>query len=439
MKLRQHRRKSVAVAVLFSFSLLCSSCRTASVHATEGDVPSATAQQADIQLRFLADGSLKATQSRIITAPPVAGGALRIIRLAHTGAAVHKDEIVLEFDPTQQEYNLAQSRSDVAQAEQEIVKARADAEVQAAEDTTALLKARYAVRRAELDVSKNELLSEIDAKKNDLALEEARRALAQLVTDIQSHSTSNKATLAVSEEKRNKAHLAMQQAEQNIQNMKVKAPLNGIVLVHGNENSTGGMFWGGMALPEYHVGDTANPGNTVAEVIDISEMEITAQVSERDRPFIKSGQVVEVSMDAFSNKPFTGKVVNVAGATGQGFFFDNLQRKFGVTIHLDHADSLLRPGFTARLVFLGDQLPRALSIPGEAVFEQSGKTVAYLRNGSSWQPQEIRVLAYSEGRAIVSSGISAGAQVALVNPENRSTTKSKSNQASSPPLPGGAT
>ena len=50
-------------------------------------------------------------------------------------------------------------------------KGQADASVQAAEDKTAMIKAKFAVRRAELDVSKNELLSEIDAKKNDLALE----------------------------------------------------------------------------------------------------------------------------------------------------------------------------------------------------------------------------------------------------------------------------
>src|SRR5207248_2142269 len=97
-------------------------------------------------------------------------------------------------------------------AEQEIAKSKADAAVQAAEDQTALLKAKYDVRRAELEVSKNELVSKIDAQKNVLALDEAKRALTQLEQDIRSHSASNKAALAISEEKRNKARLAMNQA-----------------------------------------------------------------------------------------------------------------------------------------------------------------------------------------------------------------------------------
>ncbi|HEY1468156.1 MAG TPA: hypothetical protein VGF61_03885 [Candidatus Acidoferrum sp.] len=250
--------KSFAAALLLALALFCASCGVSTVGASEGDVPSGAVQKGDVQLRFPTDGLLKATQTRGVTVPAVAGGTLRIIRLAHTGSSVKKGDIVLEFDPSQQEYLMAQNRSDLAQAEQEILKDKADAEVQAAEDATTLLKAKYAVRRAELDVSKNELLSEIDAKKNLLALEEARRALAQLQADIQSHSTSSQAAMALSQEKHNKARLAMQQAEENIQNMKVKAAIDGMVVIHGNRNSTGGMFWGGMTLPEYHVGDQAN-------------------------------------------------------------------------------------------------------------------------------------------------------------------------------------
>lgn len=424
-------------ALLLILALSCASCGVSPVGASDGDVPSGSAQKGDVQLRFPTDGLLKATQSRAVTVPAVAGGTLRIIRLAHTGSGVKKGDIVLEFDPSQQEYLMAQNRSDLAQAEQEILKDRADAEVQAAEDNTALLKAKYAVRRAELDVSKNELLSEIDAKKNLLALEEARRALAQLQADIQSHSTSSQAAMTLSHEKHNKARLAMQQAEENIQNMNVKAAIDGMVVIHGNRNSTGGMFWSGMTVQEYHVGDQANPGEVVGEVIDISQMEISAQVSERDRPYIKPAQSVEILMDALPNDKFYGKVTNVAGSAGNNDWFEDMQRKFDVTIRLDHSDPRLRPGFTSHLVILGDRLAQVVSIPSEAVFDHAGKTVAYIRKTASWQPQEIKVSAFTEGRAIVDSGLAPGTQVALVDPEKRAASKSKSQAASGPPVNSG--
>src|SRR5690349_23342652 len=137
-------------------SLLVGGCRSSTVRASASGIPAAVVQQGDVQIKVQTTGTLDSTNTRIVAAPPVGGGALQIISLARTGSTVHRDDVILAFDPSQQEYNLAQARSDLAQAEEEIVKAKADAAVQTAQDKTALLKAKFAVRRAELDVSKNE-------------------------------------------------------------------------------------------------------------------------------------------------------------------------------------------------------------------------------------------------------------------------------------------
>src|SRR5690349_23086723 len=104
-------------------------CRQASALAGEVDVPTAVVKEADVQLKILTTGALRTKESRMIAAPPIAGGTLQIIRLGRFGAPIHKGDVVLEFDPSEQEYNLAQNRSDLHQAEQEIVKAKADAAV----------------------------------------------------------------------------------------------------------------------------------------------------------------------------------------------------------------------------------------------------------------------------------------------------------------------
>jgi multidrug efflux pump subunit AcrA (membrane-fusion protein) len=339
--------------------------------------------------------------------------------------------VVLEFDPSQQEYNLGQSRSDLLQAEQEIVKAKADAAVQTAEDQTALLKAKYAVRRAELEVSKNELVSPIDAQKNLLALDEAERAQAQLQQDVQSHSASNQAALAISEEKRHKARLSMEQAEQNIKNMHITSPIDGLVVIHGNRESTGGFFMDGMILPDYHVGDQVNPGSSIAEVIDISHLEVEAQIGETDRVNLKPGQSVEIKIDALPGETFSGKVQTVGGATSREFWDDNTQHKFDVAVELDHTDTRLRPGFAVRLSILGDNLSHAVSIPGGAVFDHDGKKVVYCKRNRGFEMQEVKVRAVSEGRAIL-SGLPAGTVVALVNPEKKLEGNIKSGGSSNP-------
>src|SRR5258707_9021484 len=266
------------------------SCRQTTVLATDSEIPTAIVKEVDLQLKVFTTGVLRTAQSRGLTAPPIAGGTLQIVTLARSGARVQKGDVVLEFDPSQQEYNLGQNRSDLQQAEQEIAKAKADAAVQTAEDKTALLKAKYAVRRAELEVTKNELVSKIDAQKNLLALDEAKRGLAQLEQDIHSHGASNEAALAISEEKRHKARLAMDQAEQNIKNMQVTAPIAGLVVIHGNRDASGGFFFEGVKLPAYHAGAQWNPGMAVVEVIDVSDLELSQQIWETERTILKSGQ-----------------------------------------------------------------------------------------------------------------------------------------------------
>src|SRR2546423_784986 len=296
------RSKKTALLLLLALGASCTACRQTTVLATDTEIPTTTVKEAKLQLKVFTTGALRTSQSRAITAPPIAGGTLQIVTLARSGAQVHTGDVVLEFDPSQQEYNLGQNRSDLLQAEQEIVKAKADADVQTAEDQTALLKAKYAVRRAELEVTKNELISSIDAQKNLLALEEAKRALAQLQQDIQSHSASNQAALTLTEEKRHKARLAMEQAEQNIKNMHITSPIDGLVVIHGNRDSTGGFFMYGMTLPDYHVGDQVNPGMTSAQPIATLLPEISPYLTEPHQHNIKSRNSLNQKAEAFRDE-----------------------------------------------------------------------------------------------------------------------------------------
>jgi len=429
------KRKIGGAAFLLAMALGGSgiACKQSTVMANDADIPTATVKEVDLQLKVFTKGALHTEQSRVVSAPPIAGGTLQIIQLAAAGTKVHAGDVVLEFDPSQQEYNLAQNRSDLEQADQEIVKAKADAAVQTAEDQTALLKAKYAVRKAELEVSKNELLSEIDAKKNILALDEAKRALAQLEQDIKSHGASNEAALAISQEKHHKAQLAMDRAELNIKNMRITSPIDGLMVIHGNRDSTGGFFMDGMTLPDYHVGDQVNPGSSIAEVIDSSKLEISAQVGETDRTNLKTGQPVEITVDALPGEKFTGKVRTVGGATAREFWDNDAKHKFDVAIQIDGGDARLRPGFEAQMNILGDHLTKAVSLPAEAVFEHDGKKIVYCERGRGFEMQEVKVRALSEGRAIL-EGIQVGTVVALVNPDKKRSGKPKESGSAAPSL-----
>ncbi len=383
---------------------------------SEEAVPVTRLMRGDVDLKVYLTGVLRASSTMMLVAPTVGGGTLQIVHLAKTGTRVKTDDMVIEFDPSEQQYNLEQSRSELLQAEQEITKAKADAEVQTAQDRVALLKARFDVRQAELDVSRNELLSAIDAKKNLLKLDEARRALAQLEQDVKSHAASNQATIAVAEEKRNKARLAMEQAQQNIEKMRLRSPISGMVEVKENRDASGGFFFTGMTLPEYREGDQVHAGAFIAQVVNTDEMEIQARVNESDRANLKPGEAVEVRVDALPGTNFKGKVKTVAGAAAGDMWGGDSMRKFDATFQLDRPDPKLRPGFSAQLTVISGQVRDALYLPREAFFEKNGKPIVYVKRGRDFEAREVKIKYRTESRVAI-EGLSEGAEVALVNPE----------------------
>jgi len=420
----------VGILLVLGFLAMGAAVRWSSQTSEESTIPVIRVKRGDLKPRIYGIGELRATRSTMLGAPQIGGGALQITHLLHTGARVKKDDIVIEFDPSEQQFKFEQNRSELEQAEEEIIKAKADAAVQAATDKVTLLRARFDVRRAELEVGKNELVSAIDAKKNELALDQARRVLSQIEQDVKSHTVSGQAAIGVAEEKRHKAKLAMDQAQQNIGRMKVLAPMDGVVAI---ERNRGGFFGFGSA-PDFHEGDQVNPGASIARVMDPTDMEVSAKLNERARSNVKAGQASEIELDALPGHTFAGTVKTVGGMSARNIWDDEQGGHFEVTVQVPGSDPRLRAGFTVQLVITGEVQKDVLYVPLQAVFMRDGKRVVYVRDGSGFAPREVKVTVETESRVAV-DGLSAGTEIALVNP----TASRKSSAPSSQPNPGGGT
>ncbi len=379
------------------------------------EIPLAEVKRGEIDLAVHATAELGASHSVLLAAPAVGGDSLQITHLVRTGQLVKKGDVVFEFDPSEQRSKLEQNHSELLQAEQEITKARADAAVLAAEDKVALLKDRYGVRRAELDVEKNELASKIDADKNRLALDQARRVLAEQEKDTESHQASGQAGTYLAQEKYNKAKLAMDQAQENLDKMRVTAPMDGLVSIQKNENASGGFFFTGMTLPDYHEGDEVRPGSSIAQVVDPQGLNLTSKIGEADRSNLQPGQAVEVVFDALPGQLFHGAVKSVGGASLRQFFSSGSNGAFEVSMQLAETDPRLHSGFTAQVVFLGGAKKDVLYLPRQAIFLKDGKRIVYVKKGSGYEQREVKIASQNESRAAI-EGLDEGSRVALVDP-----------------------
>jgi multidrug resistance efflux pump len=396
-----------------------------SLSTPEKPIPTVRVERGDVEIDVFTSGELRAPHSVSLIAPPV-NGTLQIVSMLSTGTAVKAGDTVVQFDPSEQEYNFEQSQSQLRQAEQDIAKAKADAAVQAAKDETDQLTAHFDVRRAELEVGRNELVSSIDAQKNNLALEEAKRKLAQLEQDVRSRAASGEAGIKVLQETRNAAQLAMQVARQNIDNMTLKSTINGIVASKENRDATGGFFFQGMILPEYRAGDLVQSGRVLADVLDTSLMEVQAKISETDRSNISPNQVAEVHIDAHPAEILPAKVKTVAGLAARDFWSGNSQAKFPASFQLERNSPDLRPGISALVKVHGQKLTNVLYLPSQSLFDKDGKQVLYVKRGDSFEPTSVKVKYRTESRIVI-EGLAEGTEVAVVNPASKGKSGTKSN------------
>jgi HlyD family secretion protein len=397
-------------------------------------VPTTRVARGSLELTVHMDGELRASHQQQILAPTV-GGALRLLSLVDTGAEVKNGDTVVEFDPADQQFALEQAESELLEAEQEIIKSKADTNVQAAGDKVKLLTAQFDVRRAELDaLVKEDLVSANDFKIRLASLDEARRTLAQTERDVASQAALNNAGLSVLEEKRAKAKLSADRARQNIESLVIKAPMDGVVSVRENQDAAGGFFFGGMTLPVYRVGDSANPGRVIQDIFDLSTLEIRATVNEQDRANLSPGQTVQVTSSAIPGQTLSATIKSISGL-GRSDRQAGPLRLFDVTLVLNKVDRELRPGTAVTLVAQGQKIDNVLVLPRQAVFEVDGKPVVYERTQTGFTPRSVKVVQRTESRVAI-DGVPQGTDVALVNPDIAATGASGAKPTASAPVPG---
>jgi HlyD family secretion protein len=377
--------------------------------------PTTRVKRGDLALTVTAKAELRGGNSEEVAAPMTGEGEMHIRFLRKAGEVVNEGDVVLELDTTEQAYKQKEAEADLAEAEQQVIKAKADGEAQQEENDYSLVKAKADVRQAELDCRKNPMLSAIAAKQNDLALQSAKDRLAQLEQDQANFQATGQAGIAIQEAARKKAEVQAATARKNIDAMTIKAHRAGYVAIRQNPN----INWGyrGMTLPPFRVGDRVSPGMVVAEIPDLKNWEMGANIGELDRGHLTTGEKVDIAIVALPFQKFHGRVKDMGGTTGPPW-----DRHFECKIALDDPSPEMRPGMNANVVISTEVLHDALWVPGQAVFESDGRTFVYVKSGSGFAATDVKLVRRSESRAAI-TGVTEGQVVALANPDQQTDKK----------------
>ena len=376
---------------------------------SSSEVPTTRVKKGRVVVSVAARGELQGGNSEMLTAPMVGGGDLPITDLRQAGELVAEGDVVVQFDTTQQEYNLREAQADLAEAQQQVIKAEADSEASDEETAYAVLSAQSGVRQAELDLRKNPTLPSIVRRQNELALEAAKDLLRQSEQDVRNKKATFTAGIAIQKAAENKAKVMSDLAQKNIDNMTLKAKTSGYVNIQQNTNMNM-MYWG-MQLPQFQVGDAARSGMAVAQIPELKNWEISANVGELDRGHLNPGQKVTVKVVALAGKEYHGAIKSLGGTSGPPW-----DRHFECRISLEQGSAELRPGMTSNLLITAETRDDALWLPFQALFESDGRTYVYLKTPNGFMPHDVSLVKRSESQVVL-KGVNEGDLVAMSNPD----------------------
>lgn len=160
------------------------------------------------------------------------------------------------------------------------------------------------------------------------------------------------------------------------------------------------------------VGDQVSVGTVGFRIDNLSSLLVDVQVSEVDINSVAVGQNSTLLFDAILNKEYHGKVVQVgqSGETVQGVV------SFIVTIELTDADELVKPGMTAAVSVVVDEVKDTILIPNRAVRLVDGNRVVYVLVDGQPVQVKVRLGASSDTMSVIIEGdVKEGDQI-ILNP-----------------------
>jgi HlyD family secretion protein len=374
----------------------------------KADLPVAAARKGTFEVIVRCRGELVALHSVQLTAPYNVPG-LQIVWQAPANSEVAKGDPVIRFDSSASRADLKEKEAALLQAQATLDQAVAQARMTAEQDRLDLASARVEVERQRLEVSKQEIVSRIQGEESkiDFGMAEEKLRVEEATVDL--HQKSDTSKIASLTRQRDKAQADIDITKERLSQMEVRAPSNGVVIYFPNYSQ------GWINAKPFKAGDQVWPGSTIAELPDLTSLELKGKIEEIDRGRIAIGQDARILVDSYPEKPFAGKLAGISPLVEQSFGEWPPTRNFRALGAFVEPDKRLRPGMNGRLDIIVERVPNAISVPASAVFPRQGRPTVYVEDRTGWRPQEVEVLARNPDEVAI-RGIQAGTKVALIEP-----------------------
>lgn len=237
-------------------------------------------------------------------------------------------------------------------------------------------------------VKQGELLIRLDDSLNRAELDEAQARL-ELAKRNFTRTEELAAGRIATERSRDEARSALdvstatvELAKVRLEKTRIQAPFDGIA-----------------GLRQVSVGDYVTAGQDLFNLEDITPIKVDFRVPEKFLPALRAGQTIEVNVDAYPGRSFTGEVYAIDPR------IDAAGRSLVMRARVANDESLLRPGLFARVTLILELKPEALTVPEQAIFPRGDSQFVYKVVNGKAEETRVTIGTRRDGRVEIVEGL----------------------------------
>lgn len=254
----------------------------------------------------------------------------------------------------------------------------------------------FAVERAALDLEVAEtaitVLEKFTKPKTLVGLESARDS-------AEAKMASENAAFSLEEDR-------LKKLEVELEKCVIRAPADGMVVYNNQEQSRRSE----QVIVEE--GALVRERQTIIRLPDLNQMQVKCTVHESKIDMLRRGLRARIKVQ---DRQFQGIVTSVANQPEPANWFSGNVKEYAAVVAIESDPTGLRPGMTAAVEILVDNLTDVLSVPVQALVEQRGKFYCWVAAPTGVQKRAVEVGLANNSRIAIADGLHEGERV-LLNP-----------------------
>lgn len=355
-------------------------------------------------------GELIAEKSEDIKGPEFAQGRdirfmnIKIQDLVPEGTLVKEGDYIATLDRSELNNNLKDAQETLTTLRNDLEVKLLDSAVVLNDRRDEIRNQKFAVEEAAMTLHNSKYEPPTTIRQAEIALDKAKRVLEQRERGYMRKLAQSKTDIYNQNYWVSRVSRRVKDLEEVLAGFTITAPSSGMVIYKKE--------WMGN---KRKVGSTINPfDRVVATLPDLTSMLSKTYVNEIDVSKMKTGQNVDITIDAFPKNKYIGTITYVANI-GEKLLNTN-DKVFEVQIKIEGSDPALRPSMTTGNKIIIKTVKDAIYIPIECV--QAGADsipFVYTKKGMK---QVVLLGESNEKQVLIERGLEAGTLLYLNNPEN---------------------